>query len=1286
MAPPISHWIQRGFRGISLRFILMVPFVIQTTVAVSIIGWLSVENGKQAVDDVVQRYQHEITSHMMRKLDIALSIPHHINSLNASAFEQGIIDFSSQQLLADHFWHQLHHHPGVNYIYAGNTRGGIVGIGKLSDDHYRSFQTDEFQSGPFSLFETTSKGDRLKRLSASGGYYDARQRPWYQVAIETQQPTWSKIYQYTGEERLGISASYPLYEESGQLVGVFGVDLILEQLSEFLRDYELPPGAQAFIVERSGYLVASSTLEAPFIQPYPNADQQRRHISDSLQPLINGVSTYFSESDRSLSQVRQEISDELQIDGEVHFLQIMPFQDRYGLDWLIVLVSPEAEFTGQIRENTRQTILLCLIALGVTIAVGSLTAGWVTRPILRLSEASQAIATGDFSKNVRLDRNDEVGVLARAFNAMATQLSQSFQSIEDRAAELEQRVEERTQHLLAANEKLTAEVEERKRIAGELQTSEQKYRALFEGSPDTVAILDGEFFVDCNTATLRMFRCQTKDQFCSKHPLDFSPAQQPDGQESAVLAREHIAAAQFNGTHKFEWIHQRIDGELFLAEVWLSLICIGGQEMTQAVIRDVTQRRRDEEALIDNARLSALSSKIGSVLTQGATLQRTLEECAAALVNHLVLDSARFWVWNQTTQLLELRISQGQYQHLDQFQRNIRIGHSRIGWIAEHQRPYITDSVLNDLHINHHEWEHQPNSMAFAGYPLSVEGQLVGVMAVMTRQPFSDAVKQELSDISNEIALGIHHAGVEEALRESEARYRSIVENTSDLVTIVHLNGTFLYASPNYKFVLGYDPAELVGQPWAPLIHPDDLDDLVTFAEQLPHIDISQESPAYRVRTSEETWRWYVSAASCVRNREGEPLYLVSIGRDISDRMRTEETLRQAKELAESANQAKSVFLRTMSHELRTPLNGILGFAQTLKRTPGLPDRHYKGLNVIQQSGQHLLMLIEELLDFSRIEAQRMELHPIAFNLKELLDELDALFLPRARQKGISFKLLTHEPLPQIVWGDAQRLKQVLINLIENAIKFTNDGQVVLQVRLVTDKAVIRPANEENNAPLSCPLPPESYKFACQTFPQRVFQFQVIDTGTGIAASDLEVIFHPFQQGQQLHQAKEGTGLGLSISQKLIDMMGGKLQVASALGEGSQFWFDLAFPVLPSSIALAADISIDEGEQHVTQDDGVLSPELNETLTWSALRKENTETSMTESQLLPYALPSQEAIAELTNLSKIGDIQGILMYLSTLEQQHPELKAFIHDVRLRARSFQMRSIRKFLDTVSKTYT
>ncbi|MEB3211492.1 MAG: PAS domain S-box protein, partial [Leptolyngbyaceae bacterium] len=928
------HWIQRRSKRLPLRFVLMVPFVAQTMIAVSVTGWLAIANGKQAVRDVVQKYQHEITAHMTRKLDVSLSIPHHVNQLNASEFEQGDISFTDLQKLQQHFWHQLQHHAGVNYIYVGNAKGGIVGVGKLPGDRHRIFQTDQLQSGPFELFEATPEGDRLARIPVSEEYYDARQRPWYQAAIETRQATWSRIYRYAGEELLGITASQPLYDESGQLLGVLGVDIALEQLNDFLQAYQLPNQAQALIIERSGYLVASSTGEPPFIQDFPNSDQERRHISQSNNRLIQGVATYFSQSDDRFHHIQQETSLEFRIDGEPYFLQILPFQDDYGLDWLIVLVLPEAEFTAPIQDYTRQTIFLCLLALGITVLLGRLTADRITRPILKLSESSQAIATGDFSKTVHLDRDDEVGILARAFNAMATQLRQAFQSMEDRAAELEQRVEERTHHLLQANQQLKAEVDERRRIATELQASEQKYRALFEGSPDTVTIFDGNVFVDCNSAALRMFRCETKDQFCCKHPLDFSPAQQPDGQDSAALAEAHLAATKRNGTHQFEWMHRRLDGELFLAEVWLSTVHIGGHAMTQAVIRDVTQRRRNEEALIDSARLAALSSNIGSVLTQNAPLMETLERCSAALVTHLALDSARFWVLNPTTQTLELAASHGQYQHLDALQRSIRVGHSRIGWIAEHQRPYMTDSVLNDLHINHQEWEQHPYPMAFAGYPLNVEEKIVGVMAVMTRRPLSDATKQELSSISNEIALGIHHARVEEALRESEARYRSIVENTSDQIAILHLDGTFLYASPNYKPVLGYDPEELIGTPWAPLIHPDDLEELVAFAHRLPLLDASQQSPEYRVRTSDGDWRWYVSAASCVKNREGTPLYLVSIGRDISDRIRTEETLRQAKELAESANQAKSVFLRTMSHELRTPLNGILGFAQALKRTP----------------------------------------------------------------------------------------------------------------------------------------------------------------------------------------------------------------------------------------------------------------------------------------------------------------------------------------------------------------
>ncbi|MEM7769025.1 MAG: PAS domain S-box protein [Cyanobacteria bacterium P01_A01_bin.37] len=1272
-SPPFFHRLKHASKRIPLRFVLMVPFVLQTMAAVGITGWLSIRNGERAVSDVVEQYQLEVTSHMMRKLDVSLSIPHHINELNASAFLQENFDFKSQQNLEHHFWHQLQHHSEVNYIYAGNTRGGIVGVGKLPNESYRSFQTKQFQSGPFSVFNATPEGDRLDRLSVSGDYFDARQRPWYQAAVEARKPTWSDIYLYTGEEFLGISASHPLYDESGQLLGVLAVDLLLEQLSEFLRTYDLPEQTQAFIVERSGYLVASSTSEVPYIQQLPGAEPERRHISESNSPVIQGVATYFSQSDNRLTQIQQVLGTHVSIEGTSHCLSVLPFQDQYGLDWLIVVVMPESTFTERIQANTRQTIIMCLAALGVTIVLGSLTASWITRPILKLSDASRAIAAGDFTKSVHLNREDEVGVLARAFNTMADHLRHSFQSMEDRAADLENRVEERTRHLIEANRQLEAEIQERNRVGEQLKTSEQKYRALFDGSSDTVTIFDGRVFIDCNTATLHMFRCETKDQFCRKHPLDFSPLQQPGGQDSKALASAHLSMVQQEGTHQFQWMHQRLDGDLFWAEIWLSTVQIGEESMIQAVIRDITQRKQDEETLIDNARLSALGANIGSALTQGSPLIETLNRCASSLVMHLALDSARFWMWNPRNQTLELVASQGQYQHLDQFQRSIRIGQSRIGWIAEHQAPYFTNSVLNDLHIEHHELEHPRHPMAFAGYPLSVDGKLIGVMAVMTHRDLSNVVHQEISSIANEIALGIHHAQIEDALRESEARYRSIVENTIDLIAILTLDGLFIYASPNYKAVLGYEPSDLIGNPWAPLIHPDDLDTLEEFAHQLPHLNTSTTSPEYRVRTSQSEWRWYVSAASCIRDRDGLPLYLVSIGRDISDRIRTEETLRQAKELAESANQAKSTFLRTMSHELRTPLNGILGFAQTLTKTPGLPAKHYDGLSVIQRSGEHLLMLIEELLDFSRIEAQRMELHPTAFNLADVLDGITGLFHPRALQKGIEFQDEIHVATPQMVWGDAQRLRQVLINLIENAIKFTEEGCVILRVMNVSDDQMSLAANGMSN-PLISSLSVEERKQTFQTFPHQTFRFQVEDTGSGIAPSDLAMIFHPFQQVHHPRQPQEGTGLGLSISQKLLEMMGGTLHVESQLEQGSLFWFDLTLPAL-------TDMSLDfnEEEPHairgVAQDDARQTNEPSITLDCDGL-------TTLASPSLSFPLPDQRAIADLKDLARIGDIRGIMTYLEKLEQDAPELTSFVDTIRLRAKTFQVRNIRKFLDTVA----
>lgn len=1219
---------KRWSRRIPLRFVLIVPFVVQTTAAVGLTGWLSIRNGVQAVNDLVDRYQDEIVANIQQELTFVLDTPHHINQLNADAMASGYIDLDDPRGLERYFWQQLLNHPGVTYIYAGNPEGGIVGVGKLAGDRYRVFQSDDFRAGEFLLFNANPEGDRLKRIAVLEEYYDARQRPWYQAALEARQATWSDIYLYAGEEILGISASYPVYSQPEQLEGVLAVDLSLERISEFLRSHHPAGKGQTFILERSGYLVASSTDEKPFMKSSPDGDQQRRHISQSDSPLLQEMADRLQADSGDFQAIDQPVELNLKLGGDRHFLQVIPFQDRRGLDWLILVTIPESEFMGQIRANTRQTILMCLGALGVSIVLGVVTAQGITQPIAKLSDASRAIADGDLNQTVQLDREDEVGILANAFNHMAGQLRQSFQSMEDRAQELEERVRERTQHLLETNRQLEAEIDERKRMGAWLQASEQKYRALFEGSQDAVMLFDGQVFVDCNAATLVMFGCDTKEQFCNKHPLDFSPLHQPDGQSSEALGKGHTAIAKQSGTHTFEWLHQRLDGHLFWADVRLSAITIDGQSLLQAVVRDITQRKRDEETLIENARLAALGADIGSALTQGKSLTAMLERCTDALVKHLRLASARIWVLSESNQTLHLKASAGTYQYLDSFQRQVPVGQSRVGMIAQSQTPYFSDSVLNDLQVNQHPWDNHPSPMRFAGYPLSVEGSIVGVMAVMSRHDLSDTTKQELGAIANEIALGIHHSWVANALRESEVRYRSIVENTSDLIAILSMDGTFIYASPNYADTLGYDPAELVGHPWAPLIHPDDLPMLTQFAEQITHTNISMTSPEYRVRTQQGEWRWYDSAAACVRDSDGNPLYLVSIGRDISDRIHTEETLRRAKESAESANQAKSSFLRTMSHELRTPLNGILGFAQALQKTPHLPANHYEGLRVIQQSGDHLLGLIEELLDFSRLEAQRMELHPTAFNLNEMLDGITAFFEPRARQKGIAFHTDIHLNPHESLWGDPQRLRQVLINLIGNAIKFTDHGHITLRVT---------------------PHPP---------LPSPTLHFEIQDTGIGIAERDIETIFQPFLQISHPRRHREGTGLGLAISQKLIDMMGGTLQVESTPGQGSRFWFDLSFtPAAPHPSPLPDDVSFDQRKGYDTAE--------------------------------PFSddarvVPDKGAIADLQGLARIGDIQGIITYLDTLDHNAPDVRPFTHQIRTLAQTFQVRKIRDFLDKASLT--
>ncbi len=1206
--PLIRRSLAKILGRVSLGTVLTIPVVLQTLGVVVVTSYLSFLNGQQVVNGLVEQLLIENSYQIDLYLNNFLDQSRIISRINADAVRLGQINLTDLSQLETKLATQISQFPNVSSILYGSTQGELRGATKLNTGLSILVANQDAPRDIFvySINSQNARGGLKAVNSLLPGDRNITDRPWYQAAVSKNRLTWSPIFsRFSGHEvrEFTLNAANPVYNPQGELQGVMAVNLDLMEISYFLNQMFQIKGGEVFIVERSGALVASSDGQKPFRQD-AEGNLARIAAIESSNPLIQAAAQYLQTQDIQWQRMQSAKNfhfhkkfqssgassplktEEEQIlwgwlNSDNYFIRTTPYQDPMGVDWLVVVVVPESSFMGQVQQNTYITVIFCIIALVIGISCGVWTTRWLVEPLSRLSRAAKAISKGNFPHPVQIDRLDEVGELGEAFNQMALQVRFSLE---------------------------------------ELRASNEKFRRLVENIPGVVYryVLradGGEEFTYVSPQLQDIYGLQPELVMA-----DSNLVWQEILPEDLELMRQ---LRQESFQHLAPWSAEyRVcrDGQITWYQGFSTPeLQPNGDVVWDGVIFNINDRKRAEEFLANynqvltekvgerTTELSQMNKLLKAEIAQRRSIEANLAESEARLQD--ILDTAN-------ASIILIRVDSVDYKPEIIY---LSKGHGAVFGYSPEEVMNIKGLWRSRIH---------PEDISKVFFARAQEICTLGSAVLEYRFYHKDGKVRWISDnvvsrwdetaqcwLVTAVAIDITDRKLAEAERLSQQVFlRQIIDLVPAAIFVKDREGRYLTVNQTTANRYGTTVEAMNGKTAKDFNpNPEEVIDYEINNQEVMDTRRTKIIPSRLSWNSGRDPSWNQVIISPFINAQGEVQGVVGISIDVTGIKQVEEELRQAKEAAEAANRAKSLFLAKMSHELRTPLNAILGFSKIMQPHANLTPEQKQNLAIICHSGEHLLSLINQVLDLSKIESQKITINYQKCDLHALLKEVEEMFSLKAQNKNL-WLTCSHTPdTPQYIYTDPTKLRQILINLLSNGLKFTKVGGVSLLVGYQPLDQIGKPKldgldsfdrpnninnlhninnehgsenignintgniNELNNSnrlarldslndldifcssELDISLDGSHLRVGDELLPMAGYVvFRITDTGVGIDPQEFPLLFQPFSQTNSGQQIQKGTGLGLHLSQQFVRLLGGGMTVSSQVGKGSTFKFNLS--------------------------------------------------------------------------------------------------------------------------------